>query len=567
MSGSTPGVPPAPEHTEDSLAAAFSDVLDSFSAPPGVENPATRPLFSSAPLSPATTPGTEAAVQGGYSSAQAGGLAVSVSGSKLPNTISEAGLAPQQPASLTLASPTRSDKPAALKRSDPALPLQALVPRRLPSKLEAEKQIPVSLPACPAAPAAGSMARPTPRITATAAPGPQAEMRPQEAVSRRLDFGNAPLETDSGANDSIRPISTPYSLAFAARLVEQPANRAEPDGIRTPLPSSNQSLRPLSPPPSIPVPTVEQPATEVAGLGHAAPISQGEPPEAPEETVAHIPTEGEIQGVAASAGLPVTGPMAPVTVPMAKDAAAPSSALQTGSEPAQVAVTPAKDVHAPAVEPEDADSVPLAPRVEHRDAAANLGRADGPSTPTGGSAQQTPAFEMPQTPSRSVAAAPPEPGKPDPTAMAQVLSGSPPRETAASGPAQNISVRLSTDQSPAVEVRVMDRGGEVHVAVHSPDAATSESVRAGLPDLVAKLGQRGYEAEIWHPPAGPSASSTNTQRESGGAFGRGEQQQPGGQQPRHHPRQQQPAWIEEMEKNMNHTTERSPFTWPPQPTR
>ena len=555
MPGSTPDVPSAPQYTEDSPAAAFCDVLDSFSAPPGGENPATLHLFSCASLPPAPTPGTEAAVKGADSSAQAGGL-TSGFGSKMPNAMQEAASAAPL-AFLALATPTRSDKPAAPQMSDSALLSQPSAARRLPPELEAEKRIPVSQLACAAAPAAGGMAASATRLTATGALGPEAETRPREAVSRPIDLVNAPLETASGANQSIRPISTPPSLAFAARLVEQPTNRAEPDGVRTPLTSSNESLHPLSPPPSIPLPTVEQPATEAADLGHAAPISQGEP--AP-ETVAHITTEGEFQGVGASAGLPVT-------VPLAKDAAALSSTPQTGSEHPQVLDTPTKGIQAPGPAREDADSVPLAPRVEHRDEAANPGRADGPSTPTGGSVQQTPAFEMQQTPSRSVAAAPAEPGKPDPTAMAQVLSGSEPCETAATGPAQNISVRLSTDQSPAVEVRVMDRGGEVHVAVHSPDAATSESVRAGLPDLVAKLGQRGYEAEIWHPPAGSSSSSTNTQRESGGAFGRGEQQQPDGQQPRQQPRQQQPAWVEEMQKNMNHTTERSPFTWPPQPTR
>ena len=89
MPGSTPDVPSAPQYTEDSPAAAFSDVLDSFSAPPGGENPATLHLFSSASLPPAPTPGTEAAVKGADSSAQAGGL-TSGSGSKMPNAIQEA---------------------------------------------------------------------------------------------------------------------------------------------------------------------------------------------------------------------------------------------------------------------------------------------------------------------------------------------------------------------------------------------------------------------------------------------------------------------------------------------
>ena len=211
---------------------------------------------------------------------------------------------------------------------------------------------------------------------------------------------------------------------------------------------------------------------------------------------------------------------------------------------------------------EDAENLPSSPRAVRRDSLLNFDKAGIPPALERDSTQHAAAFETPPAP--QAAAAPP--AKADELAAAQLLSSMEPRQAAAPGPAHNISVRLSTDQNPAVEVRVMDRGGEVRVAVHSPDAATLESVRAGLPDLVARLGQRGYETETWHP--GPPSFSDNAQRDSGGAFGRGgQQEQPGGEQQRPPQRQQQPAWVEELEKNLNHTTNRSPFTWPPQSTR
>jgi hypothetical protein len=123
--------------------------------------------------------------------------------------------------------------------------------------------------------------------------------------------------------------------------------------------------------------------------------------------------------------------------------------------------------------------------------------------------------------------------------------------------AQNISVRLSSDGHPALEVRVMDRGGEVRVAVHSPDSATSESVRAGLPELVDRLSQRGYETEIWRGPSVPQHSSSSAQRDSASSSGRGGHEQPGRDQQRHHQQQQQenqPTWLKEFEASFKPET-------------
>jgi hypothetical protein len=107
----------------------------------------------------------------------------------------------------------------------------------------------------------------------------------------------------------------------------------------------------------------------------------------------------------------------------------------------------------------------------------------------------------------------------------------------------------------------MDRGGEVRVAVHSADPATAEAVRAGLPELVDRLGQRGYETEIWRPLA--ASSSSSAQGESDGTFGRGGQQDATGQEQQHPHRQPQPAWVEELDSNLNPNQNRSTFPWRP----
>lgn len=277
-------------------------------------------------------------------------------------------------------------------------------------------------------------------------------------------------EAPAGAAVTSPAASTPHPLAFAARLVEQPAAGGEDIVARVPTAqaSADAAAPPLSPQPAKP-----------------------EDPNSFSELPAAVPQRDD-----------------------------------TGNSPSQ-------------------------PRVTRQDSAENLRAA---STPVAG-------CEAQPTPARGAQSAPAEQGNAIDSshAAAQALAGSAPREATVAAPAQNISVRLSSDGRPALEVRVMDRGGEVRVAVHSADPATSESVRAGLPELVDRLGQRGFETEIWRPPA--AQSSSTAQGESDRSFGRGSQQDPADQQHPH--RQPQPAWLEEMESNLKPNPNRSTFSWRP----
>jgi hypothetical protein len=57
-----------------------------------------------------------------------------------------------------------------------------------------------------------------------------------------------------------------------------------------------------------------------------------------------------------------------------------------------------------------------------------------------------------------------------------------------------------------VEVRLTERGGEVDVAVRTPDAHLASALREDLPALSSRLAESGFRAETWHP-ASPAASS------------------------------------------------------------
>jgi hypothetical protein len=57
-----------------------------------------------------------------------------------------------------------------------------------------------------------------------------------------------------------------------------------------------------------------------------------------------------------------------------------------------------------------------------------------------------------------------------------------------------------------VEVRLTERGGEVEVAVRTPDAHLASALREDLPALSSRLAESGFRAETWHP-ASPGATS------------------------------------------------------------
>ena len=66
--------------------------------------------------------------------------------------------------------------------------------------------------------------------------------------------------------------------------------------------------------------------------------------------------------------------------------------------------------------------------------------------------------------------------------------------------AHDITLELDSGSQRAA-VRLVERGGEIHIAVRTPDAGLAADLRQGLPSLAAKLEQTGYRTETWHPGA------------------------------------------------------------------
>ncbi|HXN46332.1 MAG TPA: hypothetical protein VN893_06800, partial [Bryobacteraceae bacterium] len=165
---------------------------------------------------------------------------------------------------------------------------------------------------------------------------------------------------------------------------------------------------------------------------------------------------------------------------------------------------------------------------------------------------------VPQTAAPPAPAPPPTPSEPPREPAIHELS------LALSGPSVNGRA------GEQVSLRVVERGGEVQVAVRTADPQLAGDLRQNLPDLVSELSGRGYRAETWQPLASsgtnasvvPRAASTAADssagqsysgqtgggsRNSGSAAGQQQQQQRHGQDPN------QPSWLQALTRGAAQT--------------
>lgn len=132
----------------------------------------------------------------------------------------------------------------------------------------------------------------------------------------------------------------------------------------------------------------------------------------------------------------------------------------------------------------------------------------------------------------------------------------PPQMTSAAptpGPA-GINIALN-ENGQRVELRVMERAGDIHVAVRTPDSQLATAMREQLPSLSSKLDQAGFHAEMWRPGASTAehkiADSTGSGASSDGRQSSDERERRDGQQQHGNPRQQ----------GQTRKTDRKEFSW------
>ena len=147
---------------------------------------------------------------------------------------------------------------------------------------------------------------------------------------------------------------------------------------------------------------------------------------------------------------------------------------------------------------------------------------------------------------------------PAPTAHPATDPASAPVHTA---PAHDIKLQVGGAGEPRVEVRVTERGGDVFVAVRTPDSRLTGEMRQDLPALATRLEQSGFHATTWQPAGGerqrlaepqagaPAQDTPNQSRQNGREQQRDpqEQKQPGPENPDNPAQPKEPgkdfAWL------------------------
>ena len=201
------------------------------------------------------------------------------------------------------------------------------------------------------------------------------------------------------------------------------------------------------------------------------------------------------------------------------------------------AVTAVKETHRAELEPDPPQPGPSAEALPRAVAAFQAVAKDVPSGPK-------PAAQQPvDATAKALDATPIQTHAADPSAKP-------------AGPLKDLSIQVGQTQNDKVEVRVVERGGELQVAVRAANPDMAQGLRQGLSDLSDRLEQNGFHAETWRPGMSVSAvQGTGETRQKSTQFQNdGSQSQSGGsQQGRQQNSQQQsprPRWVQELEGSM-----------------
>jgi hypothetical protein len=177
------------------------------------------------------------------------------------------------------------------------------------------------------------------------------------------------------------------------------------------------------------------------------------------------------------------------------------------------------------------------------------GKTTGPTDTTG----PTPVFAAPQAPvihqdAPKVAAA-------APVHAATAIEPKP----AVSNPQQiSLHVASGKDDDRTVEVRLTERGGEIRVAVRTPDETLAKAMREDLGSLTGKLTQSGFATESITPTHTASSNLSDQRGEPSNQNGDGgrrqsseQQNNSGEQQQEQEDRSKRASWMEELDHSLN----------------
>jgi hypothetical protein len=390
--------------------------------------------------------------------------------------------------------------------------------------------------------------------SANVPPDPR-KVGPSVSPSRTTPSGAAQADRstgsiESGAAQNASAANAPHAPISNVPLVgwlEQTAPQPSPVSAKSPVVAKNGSESPASA-----APDSSAAAPEVAGQ-QAQPQAAAAVAPVPFVQAALLDTGIALQAVQSStpekAGQPVSG-----SNPRAVNAESGTPG-KAEAAPADLAV--AVRVKAP---DSPAASVPSAPAKELRRVdLADAPPAAAPRTET----SRAGAWVLSEGPARAAS----QPAAETASRLPERLEATPiPAEEAApkaAAPLKDLLVQVGQSSQESVELRVVEREGELHVAVRTGDADLAHGLRQGLPELVDHLDQGGFRAEAWRPSGVVSAPEPSSQTQSRSSESRNadSQSQPGWSQQergqRDHNQSNRPKWVEELEGNLAGGGERS----------
>jgi hypothetical protein len=216
-------------------------------------------------------------------------------------------------------------------------------------------------------------------------------------------------------------------------------------------------------------------------------------------------------------------------------------------------------------------STPPTPPAELAGSAAQAGNADLAATVQAAAGAQlkeqsqqhdgsagTVFYEAPQTHQVSVSDASQPSSEQGTHATAASLQAN--GESAHTEPVRNLHMQVIGDNNSRVDVRLMDRGGELHVSVKSGDTNLAQNLQDHMPELTARLEQQRLQAEVWVPKIADSGKTeTSGAREfSPGGNNHSNSSNNSDQQGKRQ-QQYQPDWVDVLENSTQSTGKNTPI--------
>jgi hypothetical protein len=338
---------------------------------------------------------------------------------------------------------------------------------------------PQAAPVASAAPAAAPVVKPAPE-PATIAPAPTAQT-PTAPVA-------APAPKTQ-ASDAAAPVAITRTSSAPATPVVRAARREGRAETRT----VDASPAPAAAAPT-PAPAVEAPVEDAPAAFDSPSIAEAPTQETPRRTASaaqQLAFAARITGRAAGE----TAQATPAAASAQTESGAPATRRSAWTAAEPLTFTPKHST------PEE--------RTSERQAISAYQRANASLEPV---AAETMAPSFNRAPLRAATTAASSVYE-SVAAAAPIETGSVRAEAAPAQPLREISLVVpqpktgSGEASEPVEVKVLDRSGQLHVAVRSADPQLNASLRDHLGDLVTRLEDRGYRTETWRPSDAAAASN------------------------------------------------------------